>query len=159
MAKKGKAKPGGPPEIRNAKARHNYHIEERLEAGIQLTGTEVKSIRGGKAQIAEAFCRINAKGEVILHGAHIQEYAFGSDANHTPTRERKLLLHAREIRKIRQELEAGGKALIPLRLYFKQALIKCEIALATGKQLHDKREDIKRKTAMHEARQAMARRR
>ncbi|MGF1453290.1 MAG: SsrA-binding protein SmpB [Opitutales bacterium] len=159
MAKKSKAKASsGPPEIKNNKARHDYHLLERFEAGIKLTGTEVKSIRMGKAQISEAFCRVDKAGNVWLHNAYIQEYTFGTDANHSPTRIRLLLLHKKEQRKIKQEIEAGGKALIPLRLYFKQALIKCEIAIAQAKKLYDKREDVKRKTEMREAQRDMARR-
>lgn len=156
MAKKGtKGKPSGPPEIRNNRARHHFHIGERLEAGLQLTGTEVKSIRAGKAQLTEAFCRIGTDNVPMLYHAYIDEYSHGTDANHNPTRPRRLLLNKKQIRKLRQELEAGGQALIPLRLYFKQALIKCEIALAKGKKLHDKREDLKRKTQEREARRAV----
>lgn len=159
MGKKSKAKaPGGPPEIKNNKARHNYHVGERFEAGIKLTGTEVKSIRLGKAQISEAFCRVDHNANVWLNNAYIQEYTYGTDANHTPTRPRLLLLNKREQRKLKQEIEAGGQALIPLRLYFKQALIKCEIALCRGKKLFDKREDVKRKTELREAQRDMARR-
>jgi SsrA-binding protein len=155
MSQKGRKQPKsagqGPVEIRNTKARHDYFIGQSFEAGIQLTGTEVKSIRAGKAQLTEAFCRIDADGSLNLYHAYISEYAFGSDQNHKPTRPRKLLLHQREIKKIRQEIEAGGQALIPLRLYFKQALIKLEIALCKGKKLYDKRETLKRKQSDREA--------
>ncbi len=156
MGKKGKKKPQGPPEIKNAKARHNYLIGDKFEAGVKLLGTEVKSIRAGKAQINEAFVRLDREGVPTLYHAHIDEYKYGSDQNHNPTRPRKLLLNKKEIRRIRQELEAGGQALIPLRLYFKQALIKCEIALAKGKKLFDKREDFKRKTQLRDAQRAMS---
>jgi SsrA-binding protein len=136
-------------EIRNAKALRDYFIDERFEAGIQLRGTEVKSIRGGKAQISDAFARIE-KGEVWLHGAHIEQYAFGNIYNHDAKRIRKLLLHRRHIEKIRVALEAGGRALVPLRMYFKDALVKVEVALASGKKLYDKREDLKKRVVDRE---------
>ncbi|RKX35192.1 MAG: SsrA-binding protein [Verrucomicrobia bacterium] len=137
------------PEIRNSKAGRDYDIGDRLEAGIVLTGTEVKSVRGAQAQISDAYCRVE-KGEVFLHGAYINEYAFGNINNHRTRRPRKLLLHQREIARLQRAVEAGGKALIPLRIYFKGGLIKVEIALCTGKKLYDKREDLKKKTEMLE---------
>lgn len=137
------------PEIRNSKARRDYVIGDRLEAGIVLRGTEVKSVRGAQAQISDAFCRVE-KGEVYLHGATINEYSFGNINNHQTRRPRKLLLHQREILRLQRAIEAGGKALIPLRLYFKGGLIKVEIALCTGKKLYDKRENLKKKTELLE---------
>lgn len=137
-------------DIRNPKAGRDYFIEEKFEAGLVLKGTEVKSIRAGKAQIQDAFVRIEKDG-LWLFNAHIQEYEFGNQHNHNPTRSRKLLLHAKEIRHIRQEMEARGRACIPLRLYFKGGLIKAEIALAIGKKLFDKREDLKKKVSLREA--------
>lgn len=131
-------------EIRNAKALRDYAIGERFEAGIQLKGTEVKSIRGGRAQISDAFGRIE-RGEVWLHNAHIEQYAFGNLNNHEARRIRKLLLHQHQIRKIAQALDAGGKALVPLRMYFKGALVKVEVGIGTGKKLFDKRETLKKK--------------
>jgi SsrA-binding protein len=131
-------------EIRNAKALRDYAIGERFEAGIQLKGTEVKSIRGGRAQISDAFGRIE-QGEVWLHNAHIEQYAFGNLNNHEARRIRKLLLHQHQIRKIAQALDAGGKALVPLRMYFKGALVKVEVGIGTGKKLFDKRETLKQK--------------
>jgi SsrA-binding protein len=131
-------------EIRNAKALRDYAIGERFEAGIQLKGTEVKSIRGGRAQISDAFGRIE-QGEVWLHNAHIEQYAFGNLNNHEARRIRKLLLHVHQIRKIAQALDAGGKALVPLRMYFKGALVKVEVGLGTGKKLFDKRDDLKKR--------------
>lgn len=136
-------------EIRNSKALRDYFVDERFEAGIQLKGTEVKSIRAGKAQISDAFARVE-KGEVWLHGAHIEQYAFGNIYNHEAKRIRKLLLHRRHIEKIRQALEAGGRALVPLRMYFKGALVKVEVALGTGKKLFDKREDLKKRVVERE---------
>jgi len=141
-------------EIRNSKSLRDYFVDERFEAGIQLRGTEVKSIRGGKAQLSDAFGRFE-KGEVWLHNLHIDPYAFGNQQNHEPRRVRKLLLHAHQIRKIAQALQAGGRALVPLRMYFKGALVKVELALATGKKLFDKREDLKKKSELDEARKAM----
>jgi SsrA-binding protein len=136
-------------EIRNSKALRDYFIDERFEAGIQLRGTEVKSIRGGKAQISDAFARVE-KGEVWLHNAHIEQYAFGNIHNHDAKRIRKLLLHRRHIQKIQHALEAGGRALVPLRMYFKDALVKVEVALASGKKLFDKREDLKKRVVDRE---------
>ena len=130
-------------EVRNAKALRDYFVDERFEAGIALKGTEVKSIRAGKAQISDAFGRVE-KGELWLHNAHIEQYAFGNINNHDARRIRKLLLHAHQIRKIAQALNAGGRALVPLRMYFKEALVKVEVALATGKKLFDKRETLKK---------------
>jgi SsrA-binding protein len=151
-------KPRPQPDIRNAKAGRDYDLGERYEAGIVLTGTEVKSIRAGKAQLADAFGRIE-RGEVFLHNLHIAEYAFGNINNHLPKRPRKLLLKAREIRKIEQAVNAGGKALVPVRLYFKQALVKVELALGTGKKLFDKREDLKQRAMDRDTDRELARRR
>jgi SsrA-binding protein len=137
-------------EIRNSKALHDYFVDERFEAGIQLRGTEVKSIRAGKAQITGAFGRCD-NGELWLHNVHIDPYAFGNTQNHEPRRTRKLLLHHHQIRKIALALEAGGRTVVPLRMYFKEALVKVEMALCTGKKLFDKREDIKKKVELREA--------
>ncbi len=133
-----------PAEVRNAKAGRDFDLGDRYEAGIVLTGTEVKSIRAGRAQLADAFGRIE-RGEAYLYNLHISEYAFGNLNNHLPKRPRKLLLKAREIRKIQQAIDAGGKTFVPLRLYFKQSLVKVELALGTGKKIYDKREDLKKR--------------
>lgn len=143
-------------EIRNTKASFNYTIGDRFEAGIQLLGTEVKSIREGSMQITESFCRVE-KGEVWLFNSYIAPYSHGTDCNHPERRKRKLLLHSREISRLLGAVEAGGKTLIPLRVYFKKGLIKIEIALCVGKKLHDKRESMKRKVEMREAERAMRR--
>lgn len=157
MAAKQQSKTDGAPrQIRNAKAYHNYFVGETFEAGIKLTGTEVKSLRAGKGQISESFVRIDSDNVPTLYNAHIDEYSHGTDANHNPTRPRKLLLNAREIRHIRQEMEAGGQALIPTRLYFKQALIKVEVALCKSKKLFDKREDLKKKVQQRETERALS---
>lgn len=146
------------PDIRNAKAGRDYALGERYEAGIVLRGTEVKSIRAGKAQLADAFGRIE-KGEVFLYNLHISEYEFGNINNHPPKRARKLLLKEREIRKIREAIEAGGKALVPVRLYFKQALVKVELAIGTGKKDYDKREDLRKRDTDREIARVMNARR
>ncbi len=145
-------------EVRNSKAFRDFVVGERYEAGIQLKGTEVKSIRTGRAQISDSFCRID-KEEVWMHGAHIEPYAFANLANHDPKRVRKLLLHRSDIRKIDLAMNAGGKSLIPLRMYFKEALVKVEVALCTGKKLFDKREDLKKKAQMREVNKALRSRR
>jgi len=145
-------------EIRSSKALRDYSIGERFEAGIQLRGTEVKSIRAGKAQINDAFARVE-KGEVWLHNAHIEQYAFGNIHNHDAKRIRKLLLHRRHIDKIQRALEAGGQALVPLRMYFKDALVKVEVGLGTGKKLFDRRDDLKTKAVQREMSQALKERR
>jgi len=130
-------------EVRNAKALRDYFVDERFEAGISLKGTEVKSIRAGKAQISDAFGKVE-RGEIWLHNVHIDQYAFGNINNHDARRTRKLLLHAHQIRKIAQALGTSGRALVPLRMYFKEALVKVEVALCTGKKLFDKRETLKK---------------
>lgn len=140
-------------EIRNAKALRDYVVDERFEAGLQLKGTEVKSIRGGRAQINDAFGRFE-RGELWLHNAHIEEYAFGNRFNHDARRIRKLLLHRHHIRKIAQALNTEGRALVPLRMYFKEALVKVEVALCTGKKLFDKRNDLKKKAEIMEMKKA-----
>ncbi len=136
--------------MRNSRARRDYFIDETLEAGIVLKGTEVKSIRQGMVQINESFVRID-KGVPILYHAHIAEYAFGTTSNHNPYRPRVLLLNNREIRKWEQAVQSGGRAIIPLRMYFKNGLVKVEIALCRGKKQYDKREDLKREVDLRES--------
>ena len=153
MSAKAKDKPRY-TEIRNAKALRDYFVDERFEAGVVLRGTEVKSIRNGRAQINDAFGRYE-KGELWLYNAHIEAYAFGNIFNHDARRIRKLLLHRHQVRKIVQALEAGGRALIPLRLYFKDALVKVELGLCTGKKLFDKRETVKKKMQEREIEKVM----
>jgi len=145
-------------EVRNSKALRDYFVDERFEAGIALRGTEVKSIRAGRVQINDAFAR-HEKGELWLYNMHVQEYDFGNLLNHEPRRKRKLLMHRHQIRKIGMALDAGGRTLVPLRLYFKEALIKVEVALCTGKKLFDKRDDMKRQTELNEARRILSHRR
>jgi SsrA-binding protein len=145
-------------EIRNAKALRDYSVDEKFEAGLALKGTEVKSIRAGRAQISDSFGRFD-KGELWMMNAHIEEYAFGNISNHDTRRTRKLLLHKHQIREIAQALQVGGKALIPLRMYFKEALVKVEVALCTGKKTYDKREDLKKKAEMDEVKKQIKARR
>ena len=145
-------------EIRNAKALRDFFVHEKFEAGIALRGTEVKSIRAGKAQINDAFGRFE-KGELWLYGAHIEEYAFGNIWNHDSRRIRKLLLHKHQIRKISQEIQVAGRAFVPLRLYFKEGLVKVEMAVCSGKKLFDKRDDLKKKAELREVEKIWKRRR
>lgn len=141
-------------EMRNSKALRDFFVHDKFEAGIKLSGTEVKSIRAGKAQITDAFARLE-KGGVWLYGAYIQEYSHGGISQHAPRRVRQLLLNASEIRKLEQQVETGGRSIVALRMYFKQALVKVEIATATGKKQFDKREDVKKREQNLEARKAL----
>ena len=116
------------PSFSNSKARHKFLLGDKMVAGIELQGTEVKSIRNGKAQISESFARFN-KDQLYLYNAYIDEYIFGNENNHEPTRPRKLLLNRRELDRLKAAVEASGKTIVPLKLFFKGALIKCELAL------------------------------
>ena len=127
--------------ITNRRARHEYELLDRVEAGIELQGTEVKSLRAGKVNLQEAYCTVDGKG-LQLMGCHIAPYAHGGYANHEATRPRRLLLHKREIEKFQKGIEQKGLTIVPLKIYFKQGWAKVEIALARGKKLHDKRHDI-----------------
>jgi SsrA-binding protein len=141
----------------NKKARRDYHISETFEAGIELRGTEVKSIRDGKVNIADAFARVD-NGEVLLHGCHIQPWqAAGEYFQHASRRPRKLLLHKREILKLAQQTEQKGYSLPCLRLYFKGRRVKVEIGLAKGKSHADQRQDLKKRVEMREAEREVAR--
>lgn len=138
----------------NRQAAHNYHLLERLEAGLVLHGTEVKSIREGNVNLKDSYAQIQG-GEAWLLNCHISPYEFGNRQNHDPLRKRKLLLHQQEIRRLIGKVEERGLTLIPTKLYLKNGRIKCELAIARGKKLYDKRETERRKTAEREARQAM----
>lgn len=142
---------------RNRDARHNYHILDTWEAGIVLTGTEVKSLRMGKANIADAYGVVR-DGEVYLLNVHISPYERGGYVNHDPTRLRKLLLHRREIRKLIGAVEREGLTLVPLELYFVRGRAKVRVALGKGKKLHDKRDDSRKRDADREIARAMRRR-
>ncbi len=125
----------------NRKARYNYSIGDTFEAGIALQGTEVKSLRAGKANLQDAYCRVE-RGEVFLYNAHISPYELGTHFNHEPLRVRKLLLHRREIRRLEKETQQKGSTLVPLKIYFKNGRAKVEIGIARGKKQYDKRADI-----------------
>jgi SsrA-binding protein len=142
----------------NRQAGHLYFLLERFEAGMALTGTEVKAIRGGKANLKDAYAMVRY-GEAWLVNCHISPYEYGNRQNHDPLRRRKLLLHGQEIRRLTGKTVEKGLTLIPTKLYLKNGKIKCEIALAKGKKLYDKRETERRKTADREARQAIRQRR
>jgi SsrA-binding protein len=130
----------------NRRARYNYEIGEKFEAGLALTGTEVKSLRTGKATIAESYAGVDRAGEMWLYNANIPEYLAGNRFNHEPKRPRKLLLKSREISKLAQGVEREGMTVVPLKLYFNaRGRAKIEIALAKGKQMHDKRETEKKR--------------
>ncbi len=134
----------------NKKAFHDYFIEDTFETGIALAGTEVKSLRMGKCSIKEAYIKID-KGEVFVYGMHISPYEKGNIFNKDPLRTRKLLMHRYEIRRLASKLKEKGLTLVPLKVYFKDSLVKVEIGLARGKKLYDKREDIAKKDQRRES--------
>jgi len=142
---------------RNPKARHDYHILDTWEAGLVLTGSEVKSLRAGKASLVEAYGRVT-KGEVWLEGMNVPPYEAGGHFGHPPVRSRKLLLHRREINRLIGAVEQKGLALVPLALYFRDGRIKLELGLGRGKKQHDRREDIRRREAERELARAVSRR-
>jgi SsrA-binding protein len=143
---------------RNSRARHDYHILETWEAGLVLSGTEIKSVRAGRVSLAEAFGVVR-RGEVWLEGMTIAPYDSGGYVNHEPRRTRKLLLHVREIRRLIGAVEQQGLTLVPLDLHFSRGRAKVTLALGRGKKLHDKREALRRRIADREAARAMGRRR
>ncbi len=142
----------------NKKALHDYHIGERIEAGLVLTGTEVKSLRAGRANLTDAFATID-NGEVWLRQAHIPEYSFGTYNNHAAKRNRKLLLHRRQIDKLERQLGDSGRTLVPLAIYFSDGYAKVEIAVATGKREWDKRQTIAERDARRDVERELAERR
>lgn len=144
------------PHIANRRAFHQYFIVAKLECGIALLGSEVKSLRWGRCQLAESYARVD-NGELILHGCHIDPYE-KAYLGHEPLRQRKLLVHKRELHRLEGELANRGTTLIPLAIYFKNGRAKLELGVARGKQQHDKRESIKRKEQERDLRRAMTRR-
>ncbi|HXV85359.1 MAG TPA: SsrA-binding protein SmpB [Gemmatimonadales bacterium] len=142
---------------RNPKARHDYHILETWEGGLVLTGTEVKSVRAGRVSLKEAFGVVR-RGEVWIEGMHVAPYESSGYASHDPVRSRKLLLHRREIRRLIGSVEQRGLTLIPLDIHLNRGRAKVTLALARGKKLHDKREDLRRRDAEREVARAMSRR-
>ncbi|MBB6450290.1 SsrA-binding protein [Geomicrobium halophilum] len=151
------AKNQGKIIAQNRKARHDFFIEETFEAGMELRGTEIKSIRAGKMNIKESFARVE-NGEVFLHQAHISPYEQGNRYNHDPVRTRKLLLNKREIKKLTGQSQQQGYAIIPTKVYLKKGLAKVEIGLAKGKKKYDKRESLKQKDAKRQMDKAVGRR-
>ena len=153
-----KEKPNFKVVADNRRARFDYEIGETFEAGLMLTGPEVKSLRNGKATVAESYASVDRNGEVILYNANIPEYLQANRFNHEPKRPRKLLLHKRQINKLIGAVEREGMTIVPLKLYFKSGLAKVELAIARGKQLHDKRQAAKKADAKREIRRAMSER-
>jgi SsrA-binding protein len=154
MAAKQKGSQNLSPRIENRRAWHEYHINAKLECGLVLVGSEVKSLRLGKATLQDSFARVEA-GELFLFGLHIDPYIKASLAmNHAPLRTRKLLVHKRELRRLANETSERGVTLIPLAIYFKNGIAKVELAVARGKQTHDKRQAIKERERDRELRRA-----
>ena len=146
MAKSGGVKTAA----QNRKAFHDYFVEERYEAGIELAGTEVKSIRGGQLNLKDSYCAVTKEGELMVYNMHISPYDKGNIFNKDPLRPRRLLMHKREIMRLFGRVKQDGYALIPLSVYFRGSLVKVEVALARGKKLYDKREDAAKKDAKRE---------
>lgn len=138
----------------NRRARHDFHLLERYEAGMVLQGTEVKSLRLGKVNFSESYARVEGH-EIFLHDLHIATYEQGNRANHEPKRKRKLLMHKQEIRKLVSATEAKGLTLVPTRVYFVRGIAKVELALARGKQVGDKRETLRERDAQRAIREAL----
>lgn len=159
MAKKKPVDKRGDKQIvsSNRKARHNYSILDVYETGVALLGTEVKSLRAGQASLVDAFATVD-DGEVWLRNMHIPEYRHGTWTNHEPRRNRKLLLHRREIDMLIGKIRDGNLTLVPLSVYFSEGKVKVELALARGKQAHDKRQDLARRDAEREVTRALGRR-
>ena len=141
----------------NRQAGHNYHLSDRVEAGVVLTGTEVKSARTGRVQLKDAYAEV-LNGEAWLVNAHISQYSHGNRENHEPVRRRKLLLHREEIDKLAKKTQEKGLTVIPTKIYLKNGLVKCELAVGKGKKIHDKREAERKRESEAEARAAIGRR-
>ncbi len=140
---------------KNRKARFEYEIQNTIEVGIVLKGTEVKSIRAGQINLADSFCRVDDSLQVYLLNAHISHYDFGNRNNHDPMRPRRLLLHRSEIRRLYGKVKEQGLTLIPLKIYLKGGIIKMELALGRGKKLHDKRQTMKKRDADRDIQRAI----
>ncbi|MGH7691762.1 MAG: SsrA-binding protein SmpB [Candidatus Dormibacteria bacterium] len=147
-----------PPKLlaRNRRARHEYHILEQVEAGIELHGTEVRALRQGGAQITDAYVRIE-RGEAWLHGAHIPPYEFGNRQNHEPLRSRRLLLHRRQIQHLASEVKQQGVTLVPLDLHVERNRVKVELALGRGKRQYDKRQAVAEREAQRQIQRGLRR--
>jgi SsrA-binding protein len=149
------AKSGGDRiAVQNRRARHEYHVLDTWEAGIVLQGTEVKSLRDGKANLQDSFARLDHRGELWLHNLHISPYEMGNRFNHDPLRPRKLLMHRSELRRLVGQVEQKGLTLVPLDLHFTDGLAKVNLALVRGKQLHDKREALKERADQRDVERA-----
>jgi SsrA-binding protein len=140
--------------VDNRRARHDYHLSDKVEAGLVLSGTEVKSLRGGQATLQQAYAEVR-EGEAWLNGLHIPEYTQGNRSNHDPDRPRKLLLHRKEIDRIYGQVREKGLTVVPTRLYFRDGRVKVELALAKGKELRDKRRDIADRDAKRQMERAL----
>jgi SsrA-binding protein len=147
------ASPGIHIVVRNRRARHEYEVLEKHEAGLVLMGTEVKSLRAGRANLQDAYARFDG-GELWLYNLHISPYEQGNRFNHEPLRRRKLLMQRRELRKLHGEVEQQGLTLVPLDIYFRHGIAKITLALVRGKKLHDKRDDLRKKDAVREMERA-----
>ena len=159
MARKKKQSPPHQPRIANRKARYDYHILEVVECGMELLGTEVKSLRSGRARIDDAFARVRG-GEMFLVGATIDPYPQAAEGmQHEPTRDRKLLLRRRQIAQIESHVKQKGKTVIPLAIYFKRGWAKCELGVVEGKRSYDKREAIRKRDQQRDLAREMSRRR
>jgi SsrA-binding protein len=156
--REGTARKGDRVVATNRRALHDYHVEERLEAGIVLAGSEVKSLRNGKAQLADAYATVEGR-EAYVHNLHISPYDPASRFNHDPLRRRKLLLHKSELRRLRGQVERKGFTLIPLRIYFERGYAKVTVGVARGKREYDKRHAIAERDAAREVRRAIRERR
>lgn len=161
MAKGGKTDKGDGTKLvaQNRRARFDYHLSESYEAGLMLTGTEVKSLRAGKASLVEGWVKIDEAGEAWLMQATIPHYEYGNQNNHLPTRERKLLLHRNQLDRLAKQVAAKGVSLVPTRIYFRNGRAKLEFAVGTGKNQADKRETAKKRDAKREIDRAMKGRR
>ena len=148
------SKPNRTPVIDNRRARRDYHVLDKMEAGLVLTGTEVKSVRLSHVTLTGGYIHVD-NGEAWLHDVHIQPYEYGNTFNHPTVRKRKLLLHKREIEQLHAAESRKGRTLIPLKMYFKRGRAKLEIGICKGKQSHDKRDDIKKRDSDREAQRAM----
>ena len=156
MAKSDAPPPDHQSIAKNRRARHEYHVLETWEAGVVLQGTEVKSLRQGRANLQDSFARLDHRGELWLHNLHISPYEAGNRFNHDPLRTRKLLLRRQQLRKLIGQVEQKGLTLVPLDIYFSRGVAKVTVALARGKKQHDKRESIKQRIADREAARAVA---
>jgi SsrA-binding protein len=161
MAKKSGSEGGDGTKliVSNRRARFDYFLEDRYEAGLVLTGTEVKTLRDGKGSLAEAWVKIDERGDGYLMQAHIPEYAFGNRNNHDPIRPRKLLLHRRELDQLRHQVASKGVTLVPTRLYFRDGRAKLEFAVGKGKNVADKRQTAAKRDAEREIQRALKQRR